>query len=99
MIVSSVCHRTRGAVLRCRLEYLENGLSKGFVVSGLCKRGLHPFRRSCLVGLLTLGSPRSRIGKAPKIRTGSEEPISRLFEGRPVNAPIAQVEAKDCGRA
>ena len=88
-----------GAILRGRLEYLEDGLSKGFVVSTVSKRGLHPFGSRHLVGLLTLGPPCSRIDEAPEIRAGSEEPIAQLVESRPVDATIAQIEPKDRGRA
>ena len=69
-----------GAVLRCGLEYLENGPSKGFVASTLSNCGPHPFGSRHLVGLLVLGPSRSRIDEAPEVRTKSEEPIAQLVQ-------------------
>ncbi|MDD9979850.1 MAG: hypothetical protein OXU81_00560 [Gammaproteobacteria bacterium] len=89
----------QGTVFRCGLEYLENDLSESLVVFGVCMRGLHPFRSSRLVGLLTLGPSRSRMGKTLEIRTDSEEPIAQLIESRPVDDAIAQIEPKNRGRA
>ena len=88
-----------GAVPCCSLEYLEDGLSKGLVVSTFFKRGPHPFGSRHLVGLLVPGPSRSGIDEAPEIRTSSEEPIAQLVESRPVDATIAQIEPKDRGRA
>ena len=88
-----------GAVPCCSLEYLEDGLSKGLVVSTFFKRGPHPFGSRHLVGLLVPGPSRSGIDEAPEIRTSSDEPIAQLVESRPVDAMIAQIEPKDRGRA
>ena len=86
-----------GAILRCGLEYLENGLSKGLIASTLSNCGPHPFGSRHLVGFLPLGPSRSRIDKALEIRTDSEEPIAQLVESRAVDSMIPQIEPKDRG--